>query len=89
MRYKDKTLIDDVITYTPGFSWIVEPNIVVQYSRPYFFPSQCKRKNSGLASETKGAHSYTHALKICFKQALYFSTLVFLQWYEVILSHNY
>ena len=29
---------------TPGYSWIVGPNIAVQYSRPLFFPPQYKRK---------------------------------------------
>ena len=29
--------------------WMLEPNVAVQYSRPYFFPFKCKRKNSSLA----------------------------------------
>ena len=44
-----------VITYlTPQQNrGSVEPKVAVQYSRPYFFPSQCKRKNSGLAIATR------------------------------------
>ena len=29
--------------------WVLEPNVAVQYSRPYFSRPNVKRKNSGLA----------------------------------------
>ena len=52
MPYKDEPLIDDRHHLkTPQQNHgSVEPKVAVQYSRPYFFPSQCKRKNSGLAT---------------------------------------
>ena len=52
MHYKDEPLIDDrhhLLTPQQNCG-SVEPKVAVQYSRPYFFPSQCKRKNSGLAT---------------------------------------
>ena len=60
MHYKDEQLIDDChhLFNTPANSWIVEPNIAVQYSRPYFFPSQCKRKKMVWLRETTQQCNY-------------------------------
>ena len=37
--------------------WVLEPNVAVQYSRPYFSLSK-RKKNSGLATRDKNCMFY-------------------------------